>query len=60
MKSSAEHIQNNNFNTNDDFEQFQESTNPFQTKSKNTELAASNISGKRRRIMKPLYSVRLN
>ena len=60
MKSSAEHIQNNNFNTNDDFEQFQENTNPFQAKAKNTELAASNIPGKRRRIMKPLYSVRLN
>lgn len=60
MKSSAEHIQSNHFNTDDSFEQFQENTNPFQSKAKNTESVASSIPGKRRRIMKPIYSVRLS
>jgi len=60
MKSSAEHIQTNNFNANDEFEQFQESTNPFLPKVRNSESAVSNTPGKRRRILKPLYSVRLS
>ncbi|SEJ31579.1 hypothetical protein SAMN04487995_4156 [Dyadobacter koreensis] len=60
MKSSAEHIQETNFNVNDDFEQFQDSTNPFLPKVRNTESAQLNKPGKRRRIMKPLYSVRLS
>lgn len=60
MKSSAEHIQTNNFNGNDGFEQFQDSTNPFMPQVKMADATTSNKPGKRRRILKPLYSVRLS
>jgi len=60
MRTSTEHYQNTTFNASDNFEQFQDSTNPFQAKSKNADQATSSTPGKRRRILKPLYSVRLS
>ncbi|CAG5068101.1 hypothetical protein DYBT9623_00829 [Dyadobacter sp. CECT 9623] len=53
MKSSAKNHQD----LFDDLNSFEESTNPFQ---RNSSSASMQKAGKRPRIMKPLYSVRLS